>query len=621
MDYRMIKEALEYGARHPVPLLAEARESRRWETVRSHPYFRDALEEVRETARTLAERPISALPYSLYRLFDETGSRKEYEQEYFARRQRLNAFALLSVTDGDERCLSLLEDAVWAICDEYTWCLPAHLGGTSTQLVAAQGPLEPQGAAGTALRDHRRWIDLFAAETAFALAEIVALLGDRLSPLVVQRAKREVLERVLEPYASLSPGFHWETVTMNWSAVCAAGIGAAALHLIPDTRTLLPVVHRLLGAMDSFLAGFAEDGACTEGIGYWNYGFGFFVYFAELLRERTAGRIDLLGLEPIRRIALFQEKCFLSGEATISFSDAGLTGRFEPGLTHRLKSRFPELHVPETRLRSRFGDDHCYRWGHFIRSFLWSDPELAGAPWPNRYYYLPDAQWVISRFGSPAGQICFAAKGGHNGEPHNQNDVGSFLLHANGETLLADIGAGEYTKQYFGPQRYSFLCNGSQGHSVPIVDGVHQSEGSSRAARVVDVRSTDELDLFRLELSAAYPHDGLGSLVRAFTLEKQGRARLRLSDEYRLDREPASFVERFVTFHPPAVDGPGRIVIAGEKAAVHLTFDPDALKASIGRHDFVNHQKRSVNVYTVDLTLKQPAAEAKIDVAFEIVRR
>ena len=62
----------------------------------------------------------------------------------------------------------------------------------------------------------------------------------------------------------------------------------------------------------------------------------------------------------------------------------------------------------------------------------------------------------------------FAIKGGNNGEPHNHNDVGSFLYFIGEEEIISDLGAGEYTKAYFGPERYSVLCCSSRGHSVPI---------------------------------------------------------------------------------------------------------------------------------------------------------
>lgn len=59
---------------------------------------------------------------------------------------------------------------------------------------------------------------------------------------------------------------------------------------------------------------------------------------------------------------------------------------------------------------------------------------------------LQDAQWCILR---GAKQTAVIAKGGNNGESHNHNDVGSFQYLADGEAFLDDLGAGEYTKDYF----------------------------------------------------------------------------------------------------------------------------------------------------------------------------
>ena len=43
--------------------------------------------------------------------------------------------------------------------------------------------------------------------------------------------------------------------------------------------------------------------------------------------------------------------------------------------------------------------------------------------------------------------------------------------------MLTDLGAGEYTKEYFHDGRYRILCNNSFGHSVPVIDGEGQKEG------------------------------------------------------------------------------------------------------------------------------------------------
>ena len=75
------------------------------------------------------DRPLS---YRNFRLFHETGSRLEYEREYMEHRKRLCAFTAAVLTGKDLDCfLPALCDTVFAICDEYTWALPAHLAADS----------------------------------------------------------------------------------------------------------------------------------------------------------------------------------------------------------------------------------------------------------------------------------------------------------------------------------------------------------------------------------------------------------------------------------------------------------------------------------------------------------
>ena len=116
-----------------------------------------------------------AMTYSEFKLFWTTGDRAIYERQYFSRRTAMEVGLPLSLIYPEEpKYIERLMDWVYIVCDEYTWCLPAH-----------QNKLDP-------LNETR--IDLFASECAFNLAVIYTLLGDRLDPLI--RAHRA---RVLPP--------------------------------------------------------------------------------------------------------------------------------------------------------------------------------------------------------------------------------------------------------------------------------------------------------------------------------------------------------------------------------------------------------------------------------------
>ena len=67
--------------------------------------------------------------------------------------------------------------------------------------------------------------------------------------------------------------------------------------------------------------------------------------------------------------------------------------------------------------------------------------------------------WMVARQApEDPGALVLATKGGHNGELHNQNDVGNVIVHVETESVISDIGRGRYTKAYFGPERYEHIA-------------------------------------------------------------------------------------------------------------------------------------------------------------------
>ena len=93
------------------------------------------------------------------------GNRSEYERENFGRRNKLIALALAECAEGQGRFIDEIANGIWLICEETYWGLPAHIG------VQRAGVGLPDAAEPT--------VDLFAAETAAALAYIDYLLGGR----------------------------------------------------------------------------------------------------------------------------------------------------------------------------------------------------------------------------------------------------------------------------------------------------------------------------------------------------------------------------------------------------------------------------------------------------------
>lgn len=558
------------------------------------------ISEIRAEARRLDGQPIPELSYTLFSIFARTGSRLEYERVYFERRRRLNTYTFLALLEPDNaRVLEKLENILWAVCEEYTWCLPAHL---SPEHNAA---------------DIARYIDLFSSETGFTLSEISLLLGERLPLLIRSRIRHEVERRLFRPLLEHGP-YDWETARHNWSAVCAGSIGSAALLSVEDPALLTDILMKTESAMQYYLEGFGEDGACLEGLGYWNYGFGYFTYYSDLLRSRSEGQLDWFRKKKVAPIARFQQKCFIDGSYVANFSDSVSQVLVHMGLSHYLAEVFPEALRLPSALRAPYTEDHCSRFAPALRNLIWTRPGTEAEAWSSASNYLPDAAWLVSRHVSPAGSFGFAAKGGHNNEPHNHNDLGHFILTGRGEIYTADLGSGEYTADYFGDGRYRYDCNGSQGHSVPIIGGRNQGAGREFSSTVLHAAPAAERDELTLDLTGAYEVPGLQSFLRSLVWCKERLPRLELTDSYSWDGLPLSWTERFVAWREPVLRRSGAVLLPGiEGGGVEVAYEPQLVAPEIAAHTYRDHFGRETVWYSLDFHVLQPGAEGKLAFTFQ----
>jgi len=161
-----------------------------------------------------------------------------------------------------------------------------------------------------------------------------------------------------------------------------------------------------------------------------------------------------------------------------------------------------------------------------LRELFWQpDPAFDQRAIPARHDWYPGMQWMIARVdpADPDGLV-LAVKGGHNNEMHNQNDVGTLIVHHHRTSLVADIGRGRYTREYFAAGRYDYFVNTSLGHSLPVVNGCAQQPGEAYAAGVLEHRADERCDRLRLDLTHAYPPGAdLAELVRTATLHREGQ--------------------------------------------------------------------------------------------------
>ena len=559
-----------------------------------------ALEdEVRAVVAKAAETAAPELTYSLYRQYQDTGQRLGYEHPYFERRGRLvaaGAAALFDVRKGDgvsADVLRVLADELWRVCDEFTWALPAH---------AYQARDD----------DMRRCVDLFAAETAHTVAELIARFGAWLPEDVVMRCREELLDRVFIPYADDQRPMPWEAFTNNWLAVVAGAVGLAALAFFPDdAKRLAMILKRSRKSIDRDIEHFPDDGGCSEGMDYWVYGFGYFVYFAEAWRER--GGPDLLLDKKVREIAAFPARVAFSDGTFPSFSDGSETAVIPTGLMARLVER---LGVPVPHLASvpSFASDFCHRWPHLARTVEWSTERVIGRRGEPAVAFLPELAWLVDR-GGPAE---FAAKGGHNEEEHNHLDVGQFILRAAGETLLADLGAGEYDAAYFGPERYQDVHTAAEGHSIPLIDGQGQRPGREYAAQVERFAETGQGAILTLDLTGAYDVPGLTAVGRRFTWQRHGS--LVVVDRFQTERD-MPVEELYLSRIRPVVET-GRVVWEGVRARCVLTWQaPVAVAPELDTVETISHRREMESAFRLRLRCSVKAGATRLESVFTVERK
>ena len=596
----LIEEALHAAAARPPFPPVDDRAA--WNAVRQQ--MGDVqLDELVQHAEDAAQQPLEALPATLYLEFVRDGEREGYEQPVRQRRERMWSLTLAECLLGDGRFLDPLLDLVWAICEESSWSWPAH----QRDLTDMDHPI----------------IDLAAAMTALELSELDTLLGSRLHPALRRRIRAEVDRRCLTPY--LTRHDHWwlhassTRQLNNWTAVCNGGVVGAAIYLEPDPARLAEIIARAMSSLDEYLDTFDLDGGSAEGPGYWSYGFGYYSLLGHLIEQRTGGGVCPLDGERIHQIAQFPLRTLLSPGTFVNFSDCDrhvvLTRPHLAFLGERLGlPGLSQLAVEQ----SGSARERSLTWG--LRGLFWQPPDhLAGRWIPARHDWLSGQQWMIARRDpDDPNALVLAAKGGHNAEPHNQNDIGSFIVHVHGESIVADPGRGRYTRFYFGPERYEHFVNSSLGHSVPLPNGHAQRAGHEYAARLLDHHADSHEDRLSLELFGAYPAEaGLESLQRTVSLQREGVGRVEVVDRARFGSEPGTLESVLITFAGRVDVAPSSVTIRGESGALNIVFDGSAVTPRVELMEQVDLAEGPTDIRRVVFRLATAAREGTIELMIE----
>ncbi|TMV44369.1 heparinase [Paenibacillus mesophilus] len=563
------------------------------------------------------------LPAVRYMDFITNGNRSRYEHIYFERRRALASLVLAECIQDSGRFLDLIINGIWAICEESSWVFPAHLHISSK----SRGDSLPD------VTDPV--IDLFAAETAGLLSWTCYLLKTRIdavSPMVCKRIRFEVKRRILDPYLSRSD-FRWmglvaDSRVNNWNPWCNSNCLSALLLLEEDVDVRTEGVRKAMRSLDRFLSVYHEDGGCDEGPSYWNVAGGSLFDCLELLFLASDGAITLYEEPIIGEIGRYIYRAHIGGSYFVNFGDGDALLTPSSDLIYRYGKRIRDPKMIAMGAGTYKGPSDSSSWIAMFRtlSAIFNAATIGAehqAPPLVKEVWLPQTEFMAARVQEGSEQGLFlAAKGGHNGESHNHNDVGHFMVYANGHPVLVDVGVEQYTAKTFSPQRYDIWTMHSGTHHLPEIDGIRQEAGSRFKATEVQFRSDDCTTQLTLNIADTYPQSAsIRHWYREFILNRNAGASITITDQFDLTKAADTIVMNLMTPCRPEFPESGAILFpVGDGTHVRMSYPSEILGATFAKVDITDSRLRKSwgqSLYKITLSSKGPLSEGKWTLAFE----
>ena len=549
-------------------LLGKAMSPEFWAEVKNNPAYKPMVDAVLKDYENCCIGEIETTKFSKFRLFKDVGDRTAYQETFFKRQHRMYAmFFMCLLYPENEKYLELLQDTIWDILDLYVWALPAHIGNIE-------------------VNDNCE-MDLDATTMALVLAITKEVLGSRLHPLIKSRIDVEIDRRIIKPF--MEKRWHWEYRANNWTAVCSGATGCVFMLNRPELFEL--VRDRINENMTDYLRSYYDDGVCVEGAGYWSYGFGYYMEYARMQKEFTKGKYNFVDIPKVKNISMFLQRLFLDKDVIVNYGDCSSDVTVPGGFMYGLRNVYgSEVDIPKKERLSY----SVHYFPAMLRAFTDFDTSFDAAELSkNATYYMGDYGWFVKR----CEKYGLGARGGSNGESHNHNDVGSFILSIDNEQVLIDMGGRPYTRQYFeDDKRYTFLETSSRGHNLPIINGEYQKN-----IRNTGATTSYENGVFSVEFGSVYGIKGLNKLTRDYSFTDTS---VTISDSLDIDGD-FTLTERLVTFKVPIIKNCE--VIVGK---AHIKFDENVFEASYSTDTHAiecevdGSIKRGKTVYLIDLKLK-----------------
>lgn len=504
---------------------------------------------------------ISATQYMDY---SRTGNRTRYDTVSWNRRNDLASLVIAECIENQGRFMDDIINGIWCICEETFWGISGH-----GYMMKRQDVLPDVS---------DQIIELFSAETGALLAWTYYLMKsklDAISIMVCERIQLEVKKRILDPYLNRDDfwwmGFHQEGMLNNWNPWCNSNCLASFLLLEEDPERRLRAVEKMMRSLDNYLERLHSDGGCEEGPKYWIYAGGRVFDCLELLYCASGGKIDIYEEPLIQQIGRYLYKAFIDDSFYVNFADSSAKVQIPAELAYRFGRRIGDTRLCELGARelkkareAATSEDFSSMFHLLPALFHYTEIENYTGESPYiRDAWLDGIQVMISREqeGSSKG-LYLAAKGGHNDESHNHNDIGNFIIYCNGAPMIIDPGVLTYTSKSFFGERYTIWAMQSAYHNLPIVSGVQQKNGREFKAEEVSYYQENRLSSLSMNISGAYPDSAeIKSWVRSMSLIRDSHPYIEIKDNFQLQHATDDITLILMTPHLPQIEETGSIVL------------------------------------------------------------
>jgi len=553
-----------------------------------------------------------------YMDFFRNGNRSKYEGVYFQRRVDLFTLMVAECIDGNKEYIDDIINAVWLICEESTWVVPAH---------NRHGRRSPKANELVDIEESVI-IDLFAAETAACLSWVYYFLGDAIAaeaPLVKRRMEIEIERRILQPFIDRDDfwwmGFTQEIPVNNWNPWINSNVLVAFLVFAKDKAFKIKGIEKAILSIDTFVDAYAEDGGCDEGPMYFAVAGGSLLDFLEELGAATDNAINLHDREIVKNMARYIYRAYIGKRYYVDFADAHAIGSAPAGLLYRTGVKIGDDNLAGYALHLQKNGycDKQYMTNKFCLfrtlSNIFQVQEEKYEFNPPKAFWFEGIQVLTARDheGSLDGMFV-AAKGGHNNESHNHNDIGNFILYCDTEPVIVDAGVGTYTKQTFSAERYTIWSMQSGYHNCPTINGYDQLPGEDKKAVSVKSSLKDDVSVLEMDIKKAYPQEANIVFYNRTLTFNHGKY-LEISDSYKLESCKKPLIMNLLAYNKPIVED--NRVLFGKVAMTFdgAEFDVQIEKITITDETLINDWSKD-DLYRVLLTQKSPKAEGEFSLRF-----